>query len=103
MALPVFDDAKHHVGLGGDAASLKGFFVRGYTKQRQRETDRIVQEFGGGRDDLGVVGASRWNQESFIGGAFQYRVDPEDLARFSNCENLIPMLQGQGAISIPPA
>ena len=102
MALPVYDESKHHIGLGGDAGSLKGFFIRGYNKQRQRETDKIVQEFGGGRDDLGSPGASRWNQESFIGGAFQYRVDPKDLARFSDSTNLLPMLQGEGAISVPP-
>lgn len=102
MALPAFDSGAHHVGLGVDVANLKGFLAKGYTKSRQRETDRIVQEFGGGRDDLGAAGLSRWNQESFVGGAFQYRVDPQDLARFSNCKNLIPMLQGQGAISVPP-
>jgi hypothetical protein len=102
VALPPFSSDRHHVGLGTAADALKGFFIRGYTRQRQRETDKIVQEFGGGRDDLGTPGLSRWNQESFIGGAFQYRVDPEDLARFSNSENLMPMLQGQGAISVPP-
>lgn len=103
MALPVYDSSKHHVGLGtGTGDDLKGFFVKGYTKQRQRETDRIVQEFGGGRDDIGTPGHSRWNQDSFIGGGYQYRVDPQDLARFAASENLIPMLQGQGAISVPP-
>ncbi len=102
MALPVYDSGRHHVGLGLDAANLKGFFIRGYTKQRQRQTDGVQQQFGGGRDDLGSPGHSRWNQDSFVGGAFQYRVDPEDLARFSTSENLIPMMQGQGAISVPP-
>ena len=53
MALPAYSSDRHHIGLGVDADNLKGFFVRGYTKSRQRETDRVVQEFGGGHSFLG--------------------------------------------------
>jgi hypothetical protein len=107
MALPTFDATRHHVGLGpydpeappeGNVGS--GFFIRGYNRSYLQQERQSV--FGVGRDDLGDDSKlSRWNQDSFIGGAYQYRIG-QDQERFAESSNLLPMLQDKGAISVPP-
>jgi len=102
MTVPTFDAARHHVGLGTDGSSLKGLMISGYSKGLQKTTEN-TQDIGGGRSllDESVPEVSYWNQDSFIGGAFQYRIT-EDKERFADSIGLIPQLQDKGCISVPP-
>lgn len=102
MALTPHESGEHHVGLGERGGTLYGFQVQGgYTRQMQREGSRSV-EVGGNLDlTTAAIGQSRWTQDEFIGGAYQTRAT-KDKAAFATCLNLIPQLQGVGAISIPP-
>ena len=102
MTVPTFDASKHHVGLGADTGSLKGLMISAYSKGLQKTTEN-TQDIGGGRSllDESLPEVSFWNQDSFIGGAFQYRIT-DDKERFAESIGLIPQLQDKGCISIPP-
>ena len=102
MALRVYDADVDHVGLGPRGGTRYGFTIAGgYTRSLQREGSRAV-ELGGQTDLVGPAPSmSRWSQDAFEGGAFEYRIT-DDKARFADCRGFIPQLQGRGAISIPP-
>ena len=100
MSLPVYDSAKHHVGLGVDANSLKGFILNGaYRRDPQRQGGST--EYGGEGDVLSAGTAARWTQDDFSGGGYQ-QVFEDDPAMFADCQNFLPNLISRAARTVPP-
>jgi hypothetical protein len=103
MPLNAFDAGIHDIGLGeGDPEN--GFMIVGsYAKQVQQETLSLgSQEFGGQFDLIKPQPKkSRWTQDDFSGGAFQWRFD-EDPTMFADCQNFLPAQQGRSVLSVPP-
>ncbi len=97
MALNNYNAALHHISIGG-----KGFTLVGaYTKDAQRE-GTVAQDFGGQTDLIGQSPSlSRWTQDDFSGGAFQYRLE-KDAAMFADSLGVIPSQQARSLITVPP-
>lgn len=101
MALNVFDPAKHHVALGN--GTPYGFTLdNAYAKFMQKET-ASGQDFGG---TLELIASdkpevSRWSQEDFTGGGFQYRFD-KDSAMFADSMSYMPGQQSTSLLTVPP-
>ena len=69
MTLPVYDAAKHHIGIGDDAATLKGFLVSTMTKRSAYPSIEKARDVG--TDDLlGVGRHNYWSQSDYSGGEF---------------------------------
>jgi len=103
VALPTFDAAKHHIGLGTGAGTLKGFMLDGgYVKEVQRETKGGQQEFGGQTDLIGSAPSmSRWTQDDFVGGMGAMTWGRDD-AMFADSTGFMPDQQSRSLISVPP-
>lgn len=88
MATPVFDAAKHGIGLGTSAGTLKGFqLVKGSYRRRIQERDvRRVQV--GKERWLQDSKVSYWVQDDFSGGSYQDVW--EDPAMFTRCVSMLP-------------
>lgn len=103
MAPPTYNSAYHHIGLKerGGATNYGFTLVPPYNMQLQREGVGSP-DFGGAMDLIGSVpGLSRWTQDDFTGGAFQWQWGRDD-AMFVDCTNFMPDTQGRALISCPP-
>ena len=88
MAVPAFDPAFHHIGLGVDAASLKGYYVVGaYSKQLANPVFSKPSDIGT-EDLVGMRSLSNWTQDDYSGGEFQQ--DWADVAMFADCVGMLP-------------
>ena len=86
MALPAYDAAKHHFGLGA-TGSEKGFMCSGYVKRsRAQQSQRVHQ--GSTNDFLASTSESTWTQDDFSGG--QYQQEFKDAAMFSRGRGMFP-------------
>jgi len=103
VAPPTYNAAHHHIGLKErGTATNYGFTLAGsYTSEIQREAIGSP-DFGGATDLIGQAPSlSRWTQDDFIGGMFQWNWGRDD-AMFSDCMGFIPDAQGRSLISCPP-
>lgn len=102
MPLNPFDADKHHVALG--AGTPYGWTLENaYSKFMQRETPASGQDFGGTLDLIASdkPEVSRWTQDEFTGGTFQYRFD-KDAAMFADCIGYTPAQQSRSLVTVPP-
>ncbi|MBA2726485.1 MAG: hypothetical protein H0U53_10885 [Actinobacteria bacterium] len=103
MALNTYDPTKHHIGLRErGVGTTYGFTLHGaYTRELQREAVGSP-DFGGATDLIGQSASlSRWTQDDFIGGMFQWNWGRDD-AMFADCVGFIPDAQGRALVSCPP-
>ena len=104
MALNVYDSTKHHIGLRDRdvPATNYGFMLESsYTQELQREGIG-APDFGGATDLIGQIPSlSRWTQDDFIGGMFQWDHGRDD-AMFADSLGFIPDAQGRALVSCPP-
>lgn len=103
MAPPTYDSAKHHVGLRERGVGTTfGFMLHGgYSQELQREAVGSP-DFGGATDLIGQAASlSRWTQDDFVGGMFQWNWGRDD-AMFADCIGMMPDAQGRALISCPP-
>lgn len=104
MALNTYDSSRHHIGLRARdvPATTYGFMLEGgYSQELQREGVG-APDFGGATDIIGQVPSlSRWTQDDFIGGMFQFNWGRDD-AMFADSLNFMPDPQGRSLYSCPP-
>lgn len=100
MATTPYDAAKHHVGLGEAADSLVGLLLEGSYRSTLQPAV-APSSFGSGVDYLNNPSLSRWAQDDFSGGAFNY-LWGEDTAMFAYCTAMLPTLLGQTIRTAPP-
>lgn len=100
MALPAFNAAQHHVGLGA-TGDQKGFLLDGQLNETFQKLSAPA-EFGSERDLLAPIPAlSRWTQDDFVGGVFQ-RIWGSDPAMFASSVGFIPTQLARSLTSMPP-
>jgi hypothetical protein len=99
--LPVFDDRRHHIGLGpAENADVYGFVITGqYGKQEQDFGAPSV--FGGGESLISTPTLSRWTQDDLTGGAYQYTWG-KDPKMFAESLNVLPSQFDRSVRSCPP-
>ena len=103
MPLNPFDADKHHIALGTDTA-YGWTLENAYAKFMQKETPQSAgSDFGGTLDLIASdkPEVSRWTQDEFTGGTFQYRYDT-DAAMFADCMGYIPAQQSRTLVTVPP-
>lgn len=96
MALPVFDAAKHHIGLGG-----LGFVLQGQVSENFQRVGGS-SEFGSEADLISPVPSlSRWTQDDFSGGGYA-REWGRDPAMFAHSAGMLPVPTERAARTVPP-
>lgn len=101
MALPKYDRARHHIGLGPeDQPEPYGFLLSGAYAQTGQQYGAPT-EFGGDRDLIATPTLSRWSCDDFSGGQFSYRWSTKG-NRFAGGLHLIPGLIENTLRTVPP-
>jgi hypothetical protein len=103
VTLNPFDADKHHIALG-EGTPYGWTLENAYSKFMQKETTRASGSDFGGTLDLITSDkpeVSRWTQDEFTGGAFQYSFDT-DQAMFADCIGYMPSQQAKSVITVPP-
>jgi len=100
VATAPYDADRHHVGLGEDEDSLVGLLLEGAFR-RSLQPATPPASFGSGVDYLNNPSISRWSQDDFSGGAFNYQWG-EDTAMFAYCTSVLPSLLAKSARTVPP-
>jgi hypothetical protein len=103
VALNIFDPAKHHVGFKPVADSnTYGFLISGGYRRDVQLEGQPEASVGGGTDlSRAIPGLSRWSQDDFTGGGFQYQWGKDD-GMFASCQAMIPNPQATSLLTIPP-
>jgi hypothetical protein len=98
-----YDPDRHHISLSprseANPANWRGFMVAGgYRKDPQALPG--AAEYGSTFDVLESNGYSRWSQDDFSGGAYQY-VWGKDPAMFRSCRMMRPVTYERSIATIP--
>lgn len=101
MALPDYDETRHHVGIGDAVDAKKGFLIEGDYREMLQNSPRVTS-FGSQQELFDAPSLSRWTQDDFLGGCYWPDWTAEDNGVFASSLNMLPVGQGSGLRTVAP-
>lgn len=100
MSLPVFDESKHHIGLGASEDDLVGLMLAA-AYSRSGQQFGADADFGSRADLLEAPRMSRWSMDDFSGGVGRRKWGADPKA-FADSLNLVPTKFDKTLRTVPP-